>query len=89
MLLRTRKSLVRQVAEGDLLGERIQRRIVSDQVSWVQNPKITKTKQGKHQKVWCMLDDESTQLIVREYISQGGQSKFIFHFLSYRFTKDR
>lgn len=74
-LLSLRTTLARQVAEGSRSGLRIKWRMMRDEVSWVRYRRITPRMHGQHQKVSCMLNDESVLLAVREYISQAGQSK--------------
>jgi len=51
---------------------------IKDEVTGVQFRKIKRIRQGKHPKVASMLDDESTILAVRQYISTSGQSKFLY-----------
>lgn len=74
-LLNLRTTLARQLAEGSQSGLRIKWRMMRNEVSWVRYCRITPPMQGQHQKVSCMLNDESVLLAVREYISQAGQSK--------------
>jgi len=80
-LLRSRKTLAKQVADGSQSGQRVWRRILRNEVSWIQFRKIKAISQGQHQKIASMFNDESTWLAVREYISSSGQSKFINSFL--------
>ena len=70
--------MAKQVPEGCQSGWRIMRRMMKDEVSWVQYWKIALCKQGQHEKVACMLDEDGVLLAVQEYIStKAGQSKFL------------
>jgi len=56
-LLRSRKTLAKQVADGSQSSWRNIRQMMTDEVSWVQYQRIALGKQGQHQKVACMLND--------------------------------
>ncbi|KAG0130835.1 hypothetical protein HOY82DRAFT_608717 [Tuber indicum] len=50
------------------------RRLMRDEVSWVQFRRIEATRRGQHQKVECLLNDENILLAVWAYIAKSGEN---------------
>lgn len=76
--IESRKVLAKKVADGGAWGNRICRRIMRQEVSWVKQRTIEQPRQGQHQKILFMLEDADTILAVRTYINSVGDSKFSF-----------
>ncbi|KAG0126648.1 hypothetical protein HOY82DRAFT_614658 [Tuber indicum] len=73
-LLRSRKILTRQVVDGSQSGNRVMRRLMRDEVSWVQFRRIEATRRGQYQKVECLLNDEDILLAVLAYIAKSDEN---------------
>ncbi|KAG0633878.1 hypothetical protein HOY80DRAFT_1062201 [Tuber brumale] len=69
ILFKTRKELAKQVTDGEGAGTWTIRQIMRNEVLWIKERVIESCKKGRHIKITCMMEDESTMLAVCEYIS--------------------
>jgi hypothetical protein len=72
----SRKACAMNVAIGYQKGQHVQERILKHEKRWIQTRTIPISQQGKNAKMFCMLEDEGTMLVVQEYIASAGSSKY-------------
>ena len=73
----SRKELVLIVAKSAGWGMWVRRRILKQEVDFIQWGKLPAPRQGSHAKVASWLTDEGTMLTMREYMSVSGEGIFI------------
>ncbi|KAG0639115.1 hypothetical protein HOY80DRAFT_1045976 [Tuber brumale] len=74
ILFKTRKQLARQVSDEEGAGQWTWHQILQNEVSWIKNRYIKSPQRGRHSKISSWIEEESTLLAVREYISQAGET---------------
>ena len=71
---RTRKAAVSLIAAANGHGNRVRKRIINNEKSWIKGRHISSTHQGKSPMLHRLIDDEGTKLALREYLAGAGEA---------------
>jgi ATP-dependent protease ClpP protease subunit len=72
--LQSTKILALSVVHGYHRKEKAARRLLAHERDWISNGTIPESKQGRHAKVLCMLEDPGTREAMRVYINSTGRT---------------